>query len=213
MKITTPFIKIEIETIFFIIVLISIFSQVFQKYMLSYYICYLFILFHELAHMFVAVSFGIEIKGIKFTASGVCINIDKSKMYSSKMRKSSILRNIFIYLAGPLSNFLLALMFRNVKMIFEVNIFLGCLNLLPIYPLDGYNILKNMFYICNNIYSDVILEYIENIFIILLFLLSIMQFVIYNNISIFIFVVYVYVIKKASNKERNIERIIKRNTC
>lgn len=211
MKITTPFIKIEIETIFLIVVLISIFSEVFQKYMLSYYICYLFILFHELAHMFVAVSFGIEIKGIKFTISGVCINIDKDKMYSLKMRMPSILRNIFIYLAGPLSNFLLAFIFRNVKMVFEINIFLGFLNLLPIYPLDGYNILKNLLYIYNKIHSDIILEYVENIFIILLFLLSMIQFVIYNNISVFIFVVYVYVIKKVSDKEKNIARIVRKS--
>ena len=77
MKINTPILKIEIETIFIIIVFISIFSQIFQNYMLSYYICYLFILFHELAHMLISVLFRINVKGIKFTISGVSINIDK----------------------------------------------------------------------------------------------------------------------------------------
>ncbi len=208
MKINTPILKIEIETIFIIIVFISIFSQIFQNYMLSYYICYLFILFHELAHMLISSLFGINVKGIKFTISGVSINIDKHDLYNDKLNFISIIRNIIIYLAGPISNIILAFTFHSIEMVFEINIFLAIVNLLPIYPLDGYNILKNILLLKNKYIEDRILDNIENAFMSILFVIAIFQFVLTTNISIFIFVLYVYMLKQISKKDRKIANII-----
>ena len=212
MKINTPILKIEIETIFIIIVFISIFSQIFQNYMLSYYICYLFILFHELAHMLISVLFRINVKGIKFTISGVSINIDKHDLYG-KLNLISIIRNIIIYLAGPISNIILAILFRNVEMVFEINIFLAILNLLPIYPLDGYNILKNILLLKNKYANDRILDNIENAFMSMLFIIAILQFILTTNISIFIFLIYVYMLKQINIKERKMAKIVDYITC
>jgi len=57
------------------------------------------------------------------------------------------IKKIIILLSGPISNFCISLFFYKFntyfsEKIFLINIFLGIFNLLPIYPLDGENILN-----------------------------------------------------------------------
>ena len=62
MKIKTPFFDIKIDIIFIIIMFIFLFSNNIRSFLSSYLICYLFIVFHESSHMFVATLFGKEIE-------------------------------------------------------------------------------------------------------------------------------------------------------
>ena len=98
-------------------------------------------------------------------------------------------------------------------MVFEINIFLAIVNLLPIYPLDGYNILKNILLLKNKYIEDRILDNIESAFMSILFVVAIFQFVLTTNISIFIFVLYVYMLKQIGKKDRKIANIIDYITC
>lgn len=184
MKIKTPFFIIEFEIMFLIVFFSFILSNEIKKILFSFYMCYLFIIFHELSHMFVATILGKEIKLFKFSLAGVNICF-------SNLNKLSIYKEILIYLAGPVSNIVLATLFQYNKMIFEVNLSLAIINLIPIFPLDGYNILYN---ILRNLNNNIILEIISGICILILSLFSIIQIIYTKNISILIFLIYILVI-------------------
>ena len=184
MKIKTPFFIIEFEIMFLIVFFSFILSNEIKKILFSFYMCYLFIIFHELSHMFVATILGKEIKLFKFSLAGVNICF-------SNLNKFSIYKEILIYLAGPVSNIVLATLFQYNKMIFEVNLSLAIINLIPIFPLDGYNILYN---ILRNLNNNIILEIISGICILILSLFSIIQIIYTKNISILIFLIYILVI-------------------
>lgn len=213
MKIKTPFLNLEIEYIFIIIILICIFSCTFREYISAYFICYLFILFHELSHMFVASIFGKEIDSFKFSVSGVNIKF-KEESYFIKKNISKNFKEILIYLAGPFSNIFLAFIFKNNIMISQINIFLAIINLFPIYPLDGYNILRNTFinffeYKKCNFISDIISAVI---FGILLFV-GLFQIILYKNPSILIFLVYIYIINECQKKDRKYREMFLHSIC
>lgn len=72
-------------------------------------------------------------------------------IYSLKSPKRDVL---LIAIAGPLSNFLLAFLFfiygsflgfnLFIKTLVEINLVLGVFNLLPIHPLDGFNVIRGL---------------------------------------------------------------------
>lgn len=119
---------ISIDEIFAIVIISSIFSVHIMAYLKNYYMCFLFIIFHELSHMFVASLFGKKISGASVTLSGLCINYNIEKRGGYKW--------LIIFLAGPLANLLLAVMFCNINFIFQINISLAIINMIPIFPLD-----------------------------------------------------------------------------
>lgn len=209
MKFKTPYFILEFEILFVLTILVTILSSSFRNYLSSYYICYLFILFHELSHMFIAAILGKEISNFKFSLSGVNISFKEDYLNKNNISK---LKDILIYLAGPLSNLILALIFRKSEMIFNINIFLAILNLLLIYPLDGYNILENIiilfFYIkkCN-----IIMGFLSNISFTILLILGIIQLITFNSPSIIIFLLYVYILNNNCKKTRKIKQIIIRS--
>lgn len=216
MKIKTPFFILEIEWLFLIILFVYLFSNKVKEVLFSFFICYLFIIFHEFSHMLVASILGKDIEKFKVTLSGVCISFkkEKYKLTSKKKNKMENIKNILIYLAGPVSNIVLATIFYNNEMIHQINIFLAFINLLPIYPLDGYDILINLLYIfkVNEITSEILLKiFTYSLYLILVFL-GILQLAIYKNISIIIFVIYIFLLKNSNSKKEKIYRKSRENT-
>ncbi|MEG2310632.1 MAG: hypothetical protein RSB76_01435, partial [Clostridia bacterium] len=165
MKINTPYFIIEIEWLLIIVIFITILSPKVETTLQPFFVCYLFILFHELSHVFVASIFGKNMDKFKISLSGVCVSFEKRRYeYKNKYKKNDIY-DLFIYLAGPISNILLALIFRNNILIFQLNMSLAILNLIPIFPLDGYNIFKSLLQIFNveNFKIEIISDIISNI--------------------------------------------------
>lgn len=208
MNIKTPLLNIEIEPLFLTVIFITILSSIFRQYITSYFICYLFIFFHELSHMFVASILAKEIDKFKFSISGVSIKFKENSYFKNK--KIENIKNMAIYFAGPLSNLLLAYLFKSNKMIFNINIFLALVNLLPIFPLDGYNILKNIFFIMNGKENKIknIFKIIYIITFVIVLSFAIIQIIITKNPSIFIFLIYIYIINQKNNKERKYFEIV-----
>ena len=100
-------ILIEIEDLFIIILISFFFSDKIKVFLTSYYVCYMFILFHECAHIIFAMLFGKKIEKIKLSIAGVCVKFNNNK-------ELEIVKNLIIYIAGPLSNICLAIMFYNI---------------------------------------------------------------------------------------------------
>ena len=180
---------LEIENLFIIILISFLISDKIKLFLTSYFVCYLFIIFHELSHIishvFFASIFGEKVKKIKISIAGMCVTFNNND-------DLNIIKRIIIYIAGPLSNMILAIIFYNIRFVFEINIFLAILNLMPIYPLDGYNILKIVF---EYFKKDTFLEKFQLLFIFLLFFISIFVFLTTFNPSLVIFFVYIMLIK------------------
>ena len=200
MKIKTPFFYLEAEYLFLIFSFICLFSNKMRSYFAPFYLCYLFISFHELSHIFVASLFGKKLDTIKLTLSGVNAKFEKSKYVLNE--ETSYLHNIFIYLAGPMSNIILAVIFHDQRYIFDINISLAIINMLFIYPLDGYNILLDVF--GDFKYRKKYLNIIEKVFLLVLIFFSFIQILYSKNISISIFTVYILLIR--SKEKINISK-------
>ena len=205
MKLKFSKVNIEFEIVFLIVFLVFIFSNTIRKILFSFYMCYLFIIFHELAHLTITLLFGKEIENFKFSLSGVCIELKKKRfdLKGNKRLKKENIEEIILYLAGPISNIILAYIFNNNKMICEINIAFAILNLLPIFPLDGYNILDNLLELFSMRLKkrEVILEILSNILIFILFFVGIVQLLFLFNPSIIMFSLYVFLIQ-FNNKKR-----------
>lgn len=180
-KILNKYIYIEESVV--IIVFICMLSSGARQFLNNYFICFLFVLFHELAHVIIALVYSYELRRINIRISGM-----------NAVIKGNIvgIKGILIYLAGPLANIVLAMIFRNVKMVYEINVALALINLLPIYPLDGYNILKLIFDLqLNQQVSKYLIKGIQKITEILLIILSVFVCIKYNNFSLILLVVYI----------------------
>ena len=213
MKIKTPFFIIDIEWLFLIVLFIFIFSDKVKDILFSFYICYLFIVFHEFSHIFIATILGKNIEILKITLSGVCINLKKEKynLCDNKNNKIENLKNILIYIVGPISNLILANIFSNIEMIYQINIFLAIVNLLPLFPLDGYNILLNIlrYFKINEIIIEIILKTLIYVIYFLLIILGILQIILIKNISLVIFMVYLFLLQNTNSNNKKKYRIHK----
>lgn len=160
--------------------------------------------------MFVATLCGKEIETFNIGVFGVNINF-KIKHYNIENKyefnKRNLVQNILIFIIGPISNFILALIFKDIKIIYDINMFLCILNLVPIYPLDGYNILKNLLLFKVN-YSKTlnIINIFNYILLFILFLYSIVILIKIYNPSLILFLIYLIILKISYRKNNNIAK-------
>jgi len=189
----TKLCNIEIEIMLILTILTSIISKTTFKFLYYFFACYLFILFHELMHILVGSLLDKKLIKVKFSIAGTCAVFEKENYIKDK---GIFFKNIFIYLSGPVSNIILTFTFYDNIMIREINMFLAVVNLLPIYPLDGYNILLNSLkLIINEKNADIIIDKIGNMVIILIVAISIYQIMEFKKITITIFCIYLFLLK------------------
>jgi len=190
-KVKLKEIIIEIEYLLLIIFLVSSISREAMNYLDKYYICLLFTMYHELAHIFVATLLNKKLRKVFVSICGMTAYfkyeyINKNRVYYFK--------DFLIFIAGPVANLIMALIFKDSKFIFEINLFLAFLNLLPIYPLDGFNAIKSILrsiFINNNKKINKIVIYISIVFLLLLAIICMLVLYKYNNISSIVFLGYI----------------------
>ena len=133
--------KIEINLkIIFVIILFLIFNS------LDIYIMFLvFVFLHEVSHLMVGILIGGKPQKMNINPLGISLEI-----YS--YGKNKPLNKIIFYLSGPLMNLLLAIIFYYINLeiilkekIIYTNMAICLFNLLPILPLDGGKVLKEIF--------------------------------------------------------------------
>ncbi len=199
MKIKTKFFEIEIEILFLIVLFLCLFSFEVRCYLSSYFTCYMFIVFHEFSHMLMASLFGKRVEYFKFTISGVNISFVKEK-YTLKEKDNHSFQNLCIYSAGPLSNIFLALLFKEIPLVFDINLALAVINLFPIDPLDGFHIVENVLWLLKVKKYRIWTLKIESFFLIFLFLMGIIMFVKFFNFVILFFAIYLFFLKYVKNQ-------------
>lgn len=185
MRIKVKEFNIYIDETMVIVAVLCIILKELRSYFENYFVCYLFIVFHELSHMFVASICGIKTRKISIRISGLSINLDKNTGKNGKW--------LAIYLAGPMSNIILASIFKNVPMVCGINLALAIINLIPIEPLDGHNIMGVLLKIFNvkNIKK---IQKVTHLFIlIILGILGIYQLIFLLNPSLLLMIFYIII--------------------
>ena len=140
------------------------------------------------------------------------INIDD---YNKKIRKGNILhlKKIAIAAAGPLTNFILLLLVVHTNISFKVvsneilayaNILIMLFNLLPIYPLDGGRILKEIISILEgSIKSNVYIRKVSKAVMILITMIGSIGVLYFKNIAIFFIIIYLWIVVITENKRKD----------
>lgn len=172
-----------------------------------YALIMIFALIHELAHLICGLLLGFKASTLKIKPLGFAIEFNiKIEDYNKKILKSNILsvKKIIIALAGPLVNIIIAIFGIvnkiDVNIIYS-NLLLAIFNFLPIYPLDGGRILKNIFKILyGNKRANTYINTISNVIVIALTMLSSILIIAYKNIAIFFIVIALWSLTIKENK-------------
>lgn len=195
--------KIEINLKIILLMILVFFLNKIEIYILFI----LFIIIHELFHMIVGMILGFSPKLLTLNPLGVSIefyNYDEND-------KRNRWKRIVTYFAGPLSNFFLAIIFYFINInvflktkIIYTNLLIGIFNLIPILPLDGGKILKEIlrFFYNPKIASIFMINITKVILITITLIYSIAIFKI-RNIVIFLLILYLwylYVIEERKEK-------------
>lgn len=172
-----------------------------------YALIMIFALIHELAHLICGLLLGFKASTLKIKPLGFAIEFNiKIEDYNKKILKSNILsvKKIIIALAGPLVNIIIAIFGIvnkiDVNIIYS-NLLLAIFNFLPIYPLDGGRILKNIFKILyGNKRANTYINTISNVVVIILTMLSSILIIAYKNIAIFFIIIVLWSLTIKENK-------------
>ena len=184
-----------------------------------YALLMLFGFIHEMGHLVTGIFLGLKVDNIKIAPYGFSITFEKQEQTKKLCFKKSI-----IALAGPLTNLLIIgiiYLYSNIKNInggnlenvIYANILLFIFNMLPIYPLDGGRIIKEIIRIyIGEKESDLYIQKISYATIILLTMLTSVVILIYKNIALLIVIVYLWVIVIKENKyQKMLTNIVEKN--
>lgn len=95
---------------------------------------------HEIGHVLAMMYFGKNVKKIEFGFANIDLIMEEKNLNCNSFE------TVIIFLSGSLLNFLISILFKILysifgfavfDVIFYQNLFLGIINLLPIYSLDG----------------------------------------------------------------------------
>lgn len=181
-----------------------------------YGVLMLFALLHELGHLFAGIFLGFKPESLSINPLGLSINFKiRIQDYNEKIKNGNILalKKLVIAISGPAINFLLVILFSifnlrifGIKQEFLIysNVLIGLFNLIPIYPLDGGRIIKNILHILTgleNTYNYTNL--ISNISIVILTVFSSIIIIYLKNISILFIILYLWGVVMRENRLYN----------
>ena len=191
-----------------------IFFIVNQFYM--YILFMIFVIIHECFHLLAGIVLGYKVKSLKIMPLGVSVGFkEKEEEYNTKIRKSNMnnVKKIIILLMGPISYIVIAGMFLvlNKPEPVYINIVIAIFNLLPIYPLDGGQILNRILRIFySNFESYKISNSINNIMMSILTALASIGLLYAKNIAIIFIVIFMwYLIIKENIKYKEMSKYFK----
>lgn len=107
-----------------------------------FFVSFLSVLIHELAHILCAKAMNVKISHIEIHPFGVCAVLKNGYINDSE-------KEFFIAFAGPFTSLFIAMVTAILKppgweYIFDINTCICAINLLPALPLDGGRMIKSM---------------------------------------------------------------------
>lgn len=210
--------KIKLNFYLFLFLAVFIITNQIEIYSLIM----VFALIHELAHLICGIILGFKPDTLRIMPLGFSIEFEtKIEDYNNKIINSNTLalKKIIIALAGPLVNMLIAIFGAILNInnsIIYSNLLLMLFNLIPIEPLDGGRILKNILKIlCGSRKANTYMNIITNTLFIILTMASSILILIYKNIAILALIAILLMLIIKENKKyfiyNKIYKIIDKN--
>ncbi len=167
------------------------------------------VLIHEIFHSIVAKKYGFEVSEIEIFPFGGIARFEHIKATYPK-------EEILICIAGPLSNFIMVIIFMGLKRLYldsylieyiiKINKLMFILNILPIFPLDGGKIIRAILSLFMGYKSATIkLSYITHILCTIVILYDILNGLMVSGVYISLIAVFIII---AAKKEREMAAFV-----
>lgn len=186
-------------------------------------------LIHELGHVMAGIILGFKPESISIIPTGFSVKFKNDfKNYNKKIKNGNMLalKKAIIAFAGPLVNLIImaiSIIYYKITEISEIagisielliysNLLIFIFNMLPIYPLDGGQILKEIVHIKYGLFTAyVITNKISNVVVIILTAFASFAILEYKNIAILIIIAYLWGLVANENKKYNLKLKIWKN--
>ena len=191
-----------------IIILLLIFYFTNQVYI--YFLFILFAIIHEIGHLIAGTLVGRKVEKMEILPFGSCITFKNTvEEYNKKVFKGNIgnIKSIIVALAGPCTNIIIASILYKLNsssINIYINLLIAFFNLLPIYPLDGGRVIKEILHLNWGKKKALdVTNIISNITMFIITIASSFMTYILKNIAIFFIVIYLWLMMIKENKKYN----------
>lgn len=202
--------QIRINLKIFVLILVFFITNKLELY----FVLMLFAILHEMGHLLMGIILGFKPKKVEILPVGVCASFYMNcKNYNKKIINGNILsvKKLMVAIAGPITSFIIGMFFaysgvscfgvENEILVYS-NFIIGMFNLIPIYPLDGGRIVKNLLHIFKGLkksykYTNII----ANITIILFTVFASFLILFLKNFSVLFILLYLWIIVIIQNKK------------
>lgn len=219
--------SIKIDLKIFLFLFLFLLTSQFEIYI----ILFIFAILHELGHLIAGLILKFKPEEIKLTPLGLQIRFKTSpKEINSKIKKAKEIniKKAIIALAGPITNLVIAVIvilveYFNISLknmyIYQIiiysNLIIGLFNLIPIYPMDGGRILKEILNIyCGRKKAYKITYITSKAILIILTAIASITILFVQNIAVLLIIGYLWYLEineiRIYNRRKNIQKLVEK---